>query len=296
MPVTAPQPGCWSLEVVRGREVGRGYAIEPGESILGNALNGERGLDLLEQEGNSPRRMAARHAALSSTSEELTIRDLESPGGTFVNQQRLLAGQSRRLVPGDVIQLGSVQLAVKHNAASPPAAAPGGNRQRVRQRPWPPPSPAPDFPFRPPLPRPPLPASPGRLPIPFAMAGGAQCRTWDDFLVLAAQRWPALRDELTSGRLAEYLRRIQRAELVPQLAPDRSPDDQLDEWLARLPATESSAPELDVHPETLLVQAATGGGITQQSLRVTNVGYRLLRMHGPGRAAGDALGSAPPRA
>ena len=76
-------------------DVGRGYAIESGESILGNALNGMRGLDLLEQEGSSPRRMAARHAGLSSTSEELTIRDLESPGGTFVNQQRLLAGQVR---------------------------------------------------------------------------------------------------------------------------------------------------------------------------------------------------------
>ena len=42
--------------------------------------------------------MAARHAALSATNEELTIRDLESPGGTFVNQQRLLSGQARRLV------------------------------------------------------------------------------------------------------------------------------------------------------------------------------------------------------
>jgi hypothetical protein len=109
------------------------------------------------------------------------------------------------------------------------------------------------------------------------MAGGGQCRTWDDFLVLAAQRWLALRDELTSGRLADYLRRIQRVELVPHAAPDRSPDDRLDEWLARLPVSTASAPELDVHPTNLLIKAATGGGLTRQSLRVTNVGYRLLR-------------------
>ena len=56
--------------------------------------------------------------------QELTIRDLESPGGTFVNQQRLLSGQARRLQPGDVVQLGSVQLRVKLEspAATPPAA------------------------------------------------------------------------------------------------------------------------------------------------------------------------------
>jgi hypothetical protein len=109
------------------------------------------------------------------------------------------------------------------------------------------------------------------------MAGGAQCRSWDDFLVQAAQAWQALRDELTSGRLADYLRRIHRPDLVPHGGSNRSPDDQLDEWLARIPATQSSAPELDVHPETLLVQSKTGGGVARMSLRVTNVGYRLLR-------------------
>ncbi len=300
----------WSLEVVRGRDVGRAYALEPGESILGNALNGERGLDLLDQEGSSPRRMAARHAALSTIRDELSIRDLESPGGTFVNQQRLLAGQSRRLVDGDVIQLGSVQLRVTRAAptstaaAAPPkspapgvAGPPTASRGRVAAGGVAPtaaasttgaPAKAPvAAPAKTPAAAPakaplapvagPAPPVPGRLPIPFAMAGGAQCRTWDDFLVLAAQRWQTLRDELSSGRLAEYLRRIQRNELVPHAAPDRSPDDRLDEWLARLPATVSSAPELDVHPESLIVNSAAGGGVVRQSLRVTNVGYRLLK-------------------
>jgi len=267
---TATQPGCWSLNVVRGRAVGQEYLLDLGETILGNACSGERGLELADQEVNSPRKMAARHAMLLSTNDELTIRDLESPGGTFVNQQRLLSGQARRLVPGDVIQLGGIQLAVKHNAASPPTAAGAraGNAAVVA-------APAPSVSA--PAARSSLPASPGRLSLPFSTAGGAQCRSWDDFLVLAAQSWPALRDELTSGRLAEYLRRIHRAELVPRLASDRSPDDLLDDWLARLPAAGSSAPELDVHPDNLLVRTATGGGITRQTLRITNVGYRLLR-------------------
>jgi hypothetical protein len=121
------------------------------------------------------------------------------------------------------------------------------------------------------------PTASGGLPHPFTLAGGASCRTWDDFLTLAAQRWKDLRGELSSGRLADYLRRIQRTDLVPALDKDRSPDEQLDQWLARLPVTRSSAPRLGVHPEELLVRASGGGGRTRQSLRITNLGYRLLR-------------------
>ena len=272
MPPTALQPSCWSLEVVRGRVVGQYYALASGETVVGNALKGERGLDLVEQEGSSPRKMAGRHAALICTGQDLTIRDLDTPGGTFVNQQRLLAGQARRLAAGDVIQLGSVQVRVEQTKPAPSTAPVAATSK------------APATPVKP-VASPPksvaaaasAPAIPGRLTTPFSMAGGAQCRTWDDFLVLAAQSWPALRDELTSGRLAEYLRQIHRPDLVPLAGSSRSPDDQLDDWLARVPATGSSAPELDVHPESLLVRAATGGGITTQTLRITNVGYRLMR-------------------
>jgi FHA domain len=320
-PPTAQQAVRWSLEVIRGRVTGREYALKPGEIVLGNALNGAPGLDLVEQEGNSPRKMAARQAAVAASGADLTIRDLDSPGGTFVNQQRLLAGQARRLVGGDVIQLGSVQLRVKQTAVAPavvpvagppkPSQAPASGTAQVTPsaasrsapasatapitKPAPaatapvsrPVTPAPTPVAKPsapaaPVTKPVTPVSPaptvaGRLSAPFALAEGSQCRTWDDFLVLAAQNWPALRDELTSGRLAEFLRRIHRPELVPVAGSSRSADDQLDDWLARIPATVSSSPELDVHPETLQIRAASGGGVTQQMVRVTNVGYRLLR-------------------
>jgi hypothetical protein len=282
----AAQAGCWSLEVVRGRAVGQAYALVPGETILGNAPAAEQALELADQEGRTPRKMAARHAALGVSGAELTIRDLESPGGTFVNQQRLLSGQARRLVPGDVIQLGGVQLVVKLGAAAAAAAAvtsPSGKRGVTGEKMAVPEARPPagaaraPGPATPAAPRPAFPASAGRLSAPYTISGGGQARVWNDFLVLAAQNWAALRDELMSGRLAEYLRRIHCPELVPRLTPDRSADDQLDEWLGRLPATGSSAPELDVHPETVVVRAATGGGVTKQTLRITNVGYRLLR-------------------
>jgi hypothetical protein len=285
---TTTHMGRWLLEVVRGRDVGRIFALDPGETVVGNALNGQRGLDLLDQEGTSPRRMAARHATFACGVQDLSIQDLETPGGTFVNQQRLLSGRPRKLSAGDVVQLGGVQLRVKQETPEAAPAVPPITSSAAATASRVPDKNAPTSPAagRSPLPVSKAPAvgagaaspvSPGRLPVAFAMAGGAQCRTWDDFLVLAAQRWPAVREELMSGRLAEYLRKIQRPELVPHITPDRSADDQLDEWLARVPASEKSAPELEVHPASLLIQAKTGGVIAGQSVRVTNVGYRLLR-------------------
>src|SRR4051794_13983018 len=112
-----------SLEVVRGREAGRVYALGRGETVLGNALNGGPGLDLSAHEGESPRRMAARQAQLDLSAQGLSIRDLDSPGGAFVNRQRLLPGQARTLQPGDLIQLGGVQLKIVAGASPAPGPA-----------------------------------------------------------------------------------------------------------------------------------------------------------------------------
>ncbi len=268
----------WSLEVVRGRDVGKVFELTGDEVVLGNRLDGAVGVDLRDQEVGSPRRMAARQAAVEIRGDDLVIRDLDSPGGTFVNRQRLLSGQARRLQAGDEIQLGGVTLSVaaRPDGGQPPPAASSPSAKQ------PPPVPG------------------GRLPVPYTIEGGAACRTWDDFLVVAAQRWGDLRDELASGRLADYLRQIQRTDLLPGLpgrergravGPSVGPpplpdgrgsdsdaailDEQLDDWLGRLPVSGSSAPELDVHPASLEVRGA--GGTTRHVLQITNVGYRLLR-------------------
>ncbi len=161
-----PDPGNngWSLEVVRGRDVGKLYALTKGEVVLGNAPDGSA-LDLSDQEGASPRRMAARQAQLECSSKGLTLRDLDSPGGTFVNRQRVLPGQSRTLRPGDLIQLGGVQLKVV--AGGPPRPA----------------SPAPKPAATPPpasKPKEKAPAAPARAPRP--LRSPAPCRL--------RSRWP----------------------------------------------------------------------------------------------------------
>jgi hypothetical protein len=211
--------------------------------------------------------MAGRHACLTWSDDGLTIRDLDSPGGTFVNSQRLLAGQSRLLQPGDLIQLGGVQLEVKRESMLDAETVQPAQPQAGSQ-----PQPS----LRPVSERKPQ-SEPAALSVPFVIPGGSTCRTWDDFLILAAQRWILVRGELISGRVAEHLKRIGRADLVPRLEPTQTADEQLNAWLARLPASRSSDPELDVHPQSLVIRAAATGGLINKTLRISNLGFRLLR-------------------
>ncbi len=114
----------WVLEIVKGREEGKRYPLRPGEQVLGNALNGSPGLDLADQETSPTRRMSARHASLDISNGNALLRDLETPGGTFVNRQRLLPGQARPLQEGDLIQLAGVQLLFRssHTQSTTPAS------------------------------------------------------------------------------------------------------------------------------------------------------------------------------
>ena len=240
----------WGLEVVRGREIGRVFPVVGGTVVLGNELNGEPGIDLGSQEGSSPRRMAPRQAILEGSAVGLTLRDLESPVGTFVNRQRLLSGQARTLQDGDVLQLGSVQLKVVARQPAPPTESIA--------------------------PRGPTPTSGLGLSSPFRLSTGATCRAWDDFLTASAQNWRALREELETGRLDAFLRSIGRDDLRPSTGATSS-DERLDAWLGRLPTTRPAAPDLDVHPTIVRVRAMPGGGVTRSQIVITSTGYRLLR-------------------
>jgi hypothetical protein len=240
-----PQPnGAWSLEVVRGADVGRRFALGAGETVAGNALNGAPGLDLASQE-NGPRRMAGRQARFRCSGDALTLFDLGSPGGTFVNKERLAPFQPRALKPGDVIQMAGVQLRVERGQAAPAPA--------------------------------PRPAVAPPAGFAFTIRGGLVCRSWDDFLTASAQDWAGLREELVSGRLAAFLASTGRAALAPDPNAPGSPDDRLDAWLATLPTTRRPTPELDVHPDRLAIPFTPGGGTTRRTLAVTNTGYRLLK-------------------
>lgn len=240
----------WGLEVVRGREVGRVFPVAPGPVVLGNAPGPAKGIDLSSQETGSARRMAAEQARLEHANGSVKMVDLESPGGTFVNRQRLLPGQARVLAAGDVIQLGGVQLRLVEGAETTP---------EVRESPAPPP-----------------PRS-GPLTATFRLAGGATCRSWDEFLAVSSQNWSALRDEVTSGRLAAFLTAQGFGALRPSEAPTLGADERLDDWLGRIPATRPAAPAFEVHPQTISLRSGGTGGVTRRSVVLTNTGYRLLK-------------------
>ncbi|MGE3820606.1 MAG: FHA domain-containing protein, partial [Isosphaeraceae bacterium] len=218
---------------------------------------GASGIDFGPEEIGSPRKMAARQARLDATPSGLTLMDLESPGGTFVNRQRILSGQGRALREGDVIQLGGIQLKVVSTAR-------------------------PSIPAPPPLPgdaKPsPMVNQPGP-PAPFRMASGMTCQNWDDFLTASSKSWKALREELASGRLGAFLASQGRGDLLPRAAaPGQNDDDRLDDWLCRIPTTRLATAAMELHPTALRVKALEAGGVTRASLRITNTGYRLLKI------------------
>lgn len=262
------QTNAWVLEVVRGAGAGKRYALGPGETSLGRGPGVT--LDLSAHEGDGPRKIDARHSALERTARgTYAIRDLESSGGTFVNRQRILAGQARELSEGDVLQIGGVHLKLVRGAEAP-----------VRNGP----SPAKAPPPAPPMPSPVAPAptaTAGAFAFPVGGPSGVVCRSFDDLLAVSAQRWESLRDELISGRLAGFLISIGRADLVPDPNARGTPDERLDAWLGRLPSKTPARPELDIHPRTVTVRASGGGGTTVQRIRISNVGYRLLRGEPP---------------
>ena len=250
---TTPSPRsfpAWTLEVVRGAAVGRTYPLEGDGIVVGNAPAGGDGqpfVGLAEQEGASPRRMAAHHLALTrSGGAGWVARDLDTPGGTFVNNRRLLPGATLAVAEGDVIQLGAVLVRlVRASAAIPPPHRPNA-----------------PFEYR-------------------SSSTGTACRGWDDFLTLSAQRWEELRDDLIAGRIARFVESIGRPDLAP--APVRGTptaeqaDEHLDAWLGRLPTRSPAEPGLDVHPLALNFEATAGGTVVVRKVRISNVGYRLLR-------------------
>ena len=255
----ALETGIWTLEVVRGATLGYCYPLVGAEVVVGNGRSRSDGVafvGLADQEGASPRKMAAQHATLTrSGGDGWSIRDLDTPGGTFVNNRRVVPGSSLALNPGDVIQLGAVQVRLNRAASAAPAPAPV-----------------------PPTPPAPGPAATFRYQ---SSTSGTTCRTWDDFLTFSAQRWDELRDDLTAGRLTEFVRSVGRPDLAPAESrgtPNaEQADTRLDAWLALLPTRTPAAPELDVHPLRVTIPAPGGGVTIPRKIRVANVGYRLLR-------------------
>jgi pSer/pThr/pTyr-binding forkhead associated (FHA) protein len=95
---------------------GREFPLRPGENVVGR----EADVQIADA------KVSRRHASVANNSGELTVEDLGSTNGTEVNGDKLAAGEKRRIVAGDKISFGGIEMQV-----SMPGAKPGTATQTI---------------------------------------------------------------------------------------------------------------------------------------------------------------------
>jgi hypothetical protein len=103
------------LVVQRGLKIGEEYSLFPGENFVGRADEKPVDIDLTFQEPEERVWVSRQHALLvyDDATGTLTVEDLNSSNGTFVNRERVYPGQPRQLYVGNTIQIGTVHMRVK---------------------------------------------------------------------------------------------------------------------------------------------------------------------------------------
>jgi pSer/pThr/pTyr-binding forkhead associated (FHA) protein len=100
------------LLVLRGQKRNVEYPIYDGLNFIGRADEKPVDIDLEDQEPPDRIWCSRQHAVISFENDQLTIEDLNSSNGTYVNRSRIYPGQKRPLAVNDIIQIGNVQLKV----------------------------------------------------------------------------------------------------------------------------------------------------------------------------------------
>jgi hypothetical protein len=103
------------LVVQRGLKIGEEYNLFPGENFVGRADEKPVDVDLTFQEPEDRVWCSRQHALIvyDDTTGALTIEDLNSSNGTFVNRARVYPGQPCQLYVGNTIQIGTVHMRIK---------------------------------------------------------------------------------------------------------------------------------------------------------------------------------------
>ena len=101
------------LVVIRGQKIGAEFPIYPDLNFVGRADEKPVDIDLEDQEPPDRIWCSRQHALITLEDGALTIEDLNSANGTYVNRARVYPGQKRPLSANDVIQIGNVQMKVK---------------------------------------------------------------------------------------------------------------------------------------------------------------------------------------
>ena len=98
------------LVVLRGEKIDLQYPLYSGKNYLGRTDDKPVDIDLENQEPADRIWTSRQHALINFENGSLTIEDLNSLNGTFVNRARVHPGQLRTLQINDIIQVGTVQM------------------------------------------------------------------------------------------------------------------------------------------------------------------------------------------
>ena len=95
---------------MRGQKINQEFPIYEGHNFIGRADEKPVDIDLDDQEPPDRVWSSRQHALITLEGGKLSIEDLNSANGTFVNRVRIYPGQKRELAVGDVLQVGTVQM------------------------------------------------------------------------------------------------------------------------------------------------------------------------------------------
>jgi hypothetical protein len=98
------------LVVLRGLRIGLEYPIYEGRNTIGRFADKPVDIDLMNQESAEQIWCSRQHAVVLFDGSVVAIEDCNSLNGTWLNGQRVAAGQRRHMKSGDVLQVGTVQM------------------------------------------------------------------------------------------------------------------------------------------------------------------------------------------
>jgi pSer/pThr/pTyr-binding forkhead associated (FHA) protein len=110
-----PPGAAPKLLVLRGQKINMEFPIYPELNFIGRADEKPVDIDLEDQEPQDRVWCSRQHAVIHWDEAQgiLTIEDLNSANGTYVNRDKIRPGQKRQLYLNDVVQIGTVHLKVK---------------------------------------------------------------------------------------------------------------------------------------------------------------------------------------
>jgi hypothetical protein len=110
----APIPAATALRpklvVLRGLRIDVEYPVYEGRNTVGRFADKPVDIDLMNQESVEQIWCSRQHAVVTCEAGVVAVEDLNSLNGTWVNGVRIHPGQRRPLKPGDVLQIGTVQM------------------------------------------------------------------------------------------------------------------------------------------------------------------------------------------